>query len=111
VGTALSTAGFFLLALFLSPVFLLVPSAATAPALIIVGFLMAQSVLKIDFADPTEGIPAFFAIFMMPFTYSIAQGISFGIMSYVVLKVATGKMREVSRVTFAYSSCSSRISC
>jgi AGZA family xanthine/uracil permease-like MFS transporter len=73
--SSLTTAVLFLLALFLSPLFLLIPSAATAPALIFVGFLMMQPVVTIDFTDPTEGIPAFLAIVMMPFAYSIADGI------------------------------------
>ncbi|MDR0450665.1 MAG: NCS2 family permease [Treponema sp.] len=98
--TTLSTTVLFLLSLFLSPLFLLVPGAATAPALIMVGFFMIQSVVKIDFSDPTEGIPAFFTIFMMPFAYSVAQGIVFGIMSYVILKLASGKFKEISPVTF-----------
>jgi AGZA family xanthine/uracil permease-like MFS transporter len=99
--TTLSTAALFLLSLFLSPLFLLVPGAATAPALIIVGFFMMQSVVKINFSDPTEGIPAFFTIFMMPFAYSVAQGIVFGVMAFVILKLASGKLKDISPVTFA----------
>ncbi|MDR2029163.1 MAG: NCS2 family permease, partial [Treponema sp.] len=98
--TALSTAFFFLLALFLSPLFLLIPSAATAPALVIVGFLMIRAVTTIDFTDPTEGIPAFMAIVMMPFAYSIAEGIVYGLLSYVILKTLTGKFRDVTVVTW-----------
>ena len=98
--TSLFTGGLFLLALFLSPLFLLIPGAATAPALILVGFLMMKPVLEIDFADPTEGIPAFLAIIMMPFCYSIAEGIVFGVLSYVVLKVCTGKYKQVTPVTW-----------
>jgi AGZA family xanthine/uracil permease-like MFS transporter len=98
--TALSTAFFFLLALFLSPLFLLIPSAATAPALVIVGFLMIRSVTDIDFTDPAEGIPAFLAIAMMPFAYSIAEGIVYGLLSYVILKTLTGKFRDVTPVTW-----------
>jgi AGZA family xanthine/uracil permease-like MFS transporter len=97
--TSLTTAFFFLLALFLSPLFLLIPSAATAPALVFVGFLMMKSVTGIDFTDPTEGIPAFLAIIMMPFAYSIAEGIVYGILAYVVLKIATSKFRDISIVT------------
>jgi len=97
--TALTTGILFLLALFLSPLFLLVPSAATAPALIFVGFLMLRAVTGIDFNDPTEGIPAFLTIVMMPFAYSIADGISYGIVSYVILKVVTGKVKSVTPVT------------
>ncbi|GHV71081.1 xanthine/uracil permease [Spirochaetia bacterium] len=98
--TALSASVLFFLALFLSPLFLLIPSAATAPALVIVGFLMMKSVKDIDFADPTEGIPAFLAIVMMPFAYSIAEGIVFGVLSYVILKAATSKFKDISVITW-----------
>ncbi len=98
--TSLSTAFFFLVALFLSPLFLLIPGAATAPALIMVGFLMMKSVTGIDFSDPTEGIPAFMAIIMMPFAYSIAEGIVYGILTYVILKVCTGKFKEITVITW-----------
>jgi AGZA family xanthine/uracil permease-like MFS transporter len=98
--TTISTAALFLLSLFLSPLFLLVPDAATAPALIMVGFFMMQSVVRIDFKDPTEGIPAFFTIFMMPFAYSVAQGIVFGVITYVLLKFAGGKIKDITPVTF-----------
>ncbi len=98
--TSLFTGGLFLIALFLSPLFLLIPGAATAPALILVGFLMMKPVIDIDFTDPTEGIPAFLAIIMMPFCYSIAEGIVFGVLSYVILKVFTGKYKMISPVTW-----------
>jgi len=98
--TSLTTAVLFLLALFFSPLFLLIPSAATAPALIMVGFLMLRPVTGIDFSDPTEGIPAFLAIIMMPFAYSIAEGIVYGLVSYVILKVATSKFKDISLVTW-----------
>ena len=98
--TSFTTAILFLLALFLSPLFLLIPSAATAPALIMVGYFMLKPVTGIDFADPTEGIPAFLAIIMMPFAYSIADGIVYGILAYVVLKVAAGKFKDISIVTW-----------
>jgi AGZA family xanthine/uracil permease-like MFS transporter len=90
----------FLAALFLSPLFLMVPGAATAPALIVVGFLMMQAVADIDFKDPTEGIPAFLAIVMMPFAYSIAEGIVYGLLSYVILKAFTLKSKDISIVTW-----------
>jgi AGZA family xanthine/uracil permease-like MFS transporter len=96
--TALSTGVFFLLALFLSPVFLLIPSAATAPALIFVGFLMVKSVTSIDFTKPAEGIPAFLCIIMIPFAYSIAEGIVYGALSFVILKVATRKLSDITLV-------------
>jgi AGZA family xanthine/uracil permease-like MFS transporter len=98
--TALSTGVLFLIALFLSPLFLLIPGAATAPALIFVGFLMMKPVTSIDFTDPTEGIPAFLAIVMMPFAYSIAEGIVYGVLSFVILKVITRKFKDITIVTW-----------
>lgn len=83
--TAVSTGVMFLLALFLAPIALLVPSAATSAALIVVGVLMIQSIKEIDFSDYVIGIPAFLTIALMPFTYNIANGISFGIVFYVLL--------------------------
>lgn len=98
--TALTTGVFFLIALIFSPLFLLIPSAATAPALIIVGFLMLSATAEIDFQDPTEGIPAFLTIVMMPFTYSIAEGIVYGILSYVILKAITGKFKQIPIISW-----------
>lgn len=98
--TAVTVAGMFLLSLFFAPLFAMIPPAATAPALIIVGMLMMSAVVKIDFEDPTEAVPAFLAIVMMPYTYSIAEGIVFGMLSYVLLKVFTGKYREISPVMY-----------
>ena len=92
--TSLVAAILFGLSLFLSPIFLAIPSFATAPALIIVGFLMLTSVTKIDFNDMTEAIPAFIAIIAMPFLYSISEGISMGVISYVIINVVTGKANE-----------------
>lgn len=94
--TALSTAGMFLLALFFAPLFTLIPAAATAPALVIVGLFMMSPIKQIDFEDYTESIPAFLTIIMMPFSGSIAEGIVFGMISYVVLKTVTGRFKEVS---------------
>ena len=93
--TAITTGVLFLLALVFAPLAGIIPNAATAPALIIVGVLMASSVLEIDFNDFTEGFPAFLTFIMMPFTYSIANGIAGGIVAYTVLKVATGKAKKV----------------
>ena len=84
----------FALSLLLSPIFLAIPSFATAPALIVVGYLMLTSVTKIDFNDMTEAIPCFIAIIAMPFMYSISEGIAMGVISYVVLNIATGKAKE-----------------
>ena len=94
------TAILFLLALFFGNVFALVPSAATAPALIFVGFLMMKSVTSIDFSDVTEGIPAFITIMVMPFGYSIAKGIAWGIIAYVICKIAGKKVKEIPLVTW-----------
>ena len=94
--TAVTTAIFFLIALFFSPLFLAVPGFATAPALVIVGFLMMQQVAKIPWSDITEAIPSFICIAVMPFAYSIAEGIAFGIISYTLLHVASGKFRNVT---------------
>jgi AGZA family xanthine/uracil permease-like MFS transporter len=93
--TAVTTGVLFLIALVLSPLALLIPSAATAPALIIVGVIMASSVLDINFNDFTEGFPAFITFALMPFTYSIANGIAGGIIFYTLLKVCSGKAKQV----------------
>ena len=92
--TAIVAAILFGLSLFLSPIFLAIPSFATAPALIVVGFLMLTSITKIDFNDYTEAIPCFIAIIAMPFMYSISQGIAMGIISYVVINLVAGKAKE-----------------
>ena len=92
--TAVVAAIFFGLSLFLSPIFLAIPSFATAPALVIVGFLMVSSILKIDFNDFTEAIPSYIAIIAMPFMYSISEGIAMGVISYVVINVLTGRAKE-----------------
>jgi AGZA family xanthine/uracil permease-like MFS transporter len=98
--TAVTTAVLFLAALFFSPVFLLVPRAATAPILIIVGFFMMQSIVGIRFWDPTEGIPAGLTIVAMPLRFSIAEGIVYGLISYVVLKTVTRKGKDITLVTW-----------
>ena len=94
--TAIGTVLMFVLALFFAPLFLMVPAAATSPALIIVGLFMISSVVKIDFSDMSNGLPAFLTIVFMPFTYSIAEGIVFGMLSYTLIKVCTGRSKEVS---------------
>ncbi|HBG58401.1 NCS2 family permease [Proteiniphilum sp. UBA1028] len=94
--TALSTATMFTLALFLAPLFLMVPASATAPALILVGLFMITSVVKINFDNMTEALPAFLTIVMMPFAFSIAQGIVFGMLSFVLLKALSGKWSHIS---------------
>ena len=92
--TAMTTAALFALSLFLSPIFLAIPSFATAPALIVVGFYMVNQVGNIDFTDFAEGIPAFICIAAMPFFYSISEGISMGVISYVVLNLVSGKAKD-----------------
>ncbi len=90
------TAVLFLLALFFAPVIGMVPAYATAPALIIVGVYMFKNIKQIQFDDFTEGIPAFLTIILMPLSFSISIGLSFGFISYVLLKSATGKFKDVS---------------
>ncbi|MCI8416094.1 MAG: NCS2 family permease [Lachnospiraceae bacterium] len=92
--TAMTTAVLFALSLLLSPIFLAIPSFATAPALIVVGFYMVNQVGSIDFSDFGEGIPAFICIAAMPFFYSISEGISMGVISYVILNLLGGKAKE-----------------
>ncbi|MCH1959034.1 NCS2 family permease [Romboutsia hominis] len=94
--TAVTTGILFLLALFFAPVFTAIPTQATAPVLILVGVMMASSLTKIDFSDFTNAIPAFLTFAMMPLAYSIADGIIFGIISFVVLKIATKRTNEIN---------------
>lgn len=89
----------FLAALFFNPVFAIIPACATAPALVFVGFLMLKNVCGIDFADPTEGIPAFITIMTMPFAYSISKGIMWGMIAYVFVKLVAKKYKEIPVVT------------
>ena len=98
--TAIAAGGLFLLSLFFSPLFLAIPSFATAPALVMVGFLMMQQVAKIAWDDVLEAIPAFICIFAMAFLYSISEGICFGIISYTVLNVASGKAKQVTPLMY-----------
>lgn len=94
--TAISAAGMFVLALFFSPIFLSIPSFATCPALVFVGLLMMKSVKKMKFeGDIADVVGGFVALIFMPFTYSIATGIMYGILFWVVLKVCTGKIKEI----------------
>ena len=101
--TSVTTGILFLLALFFSPLFLTIPSFATAPALIVVGFLMMQQVTKIDWNDLTEAIPCFCCITMMGFAYSISDGIAFGIISYTILKLLTGKYKDLNVLLYILS--------
>ncbi len=97
------TAVLFALSLFLSPLFALIPSAATAPALIFVGYLMMKAIGSVKFDDPTEGIPVFITVMVMPFSYSISKGIVWGIISYVICKIVKGKIKEIPLVTWILS--------
>ena len=92
--TATTTAVLFLLASIFSPLFLTIPSFATAPALIVVGFYMMGAVAKINFDDMTDAIPAFLTILVMPLAYSISEGIAIGIISWTLINVLTGKAKE-----------------
>lgn len=94
--TSIVTGLLFLVAIFLSPLFGLVPTVATAPALVIVGFLMTSPLNKINWEDFTEAIPAFITIISIPFTNSISEGIVFGVLSYVIIKLFTGRQKENS---------------
>lgn len=101
-GLTALTAGFlFLVALFLSPIFLAIPAFATAPALIIVGFLMMQQVAKINWTDDVlTAVPAYITIFSMAFMYSISEGICFGVISYTILHVLSGKGKDVTPLMY-----------
>ena len=94
--TALFTAVFFAIAMFFWPIFAVIPTFATAPALIVVGVYMSSIVTKVNFDDFSEGFPAFLIMILIPLTYSISDGIVFGIISYVALKLLTGSARQVS---------------
>ena len=94
------TAVLFLLAIFFAPIFTAIPGFATAPALIFVGFLMISSVAQIDFNDLTEAVPAYMTILAMPFAYSIAEGISLGVISYVIINVICGKAKKVTPLMY-----------
>ena len=98
--TAVTTGVLFLICLFVSPLVLLVPNAATSPILILVGALMLGAIKDIDFDDWTEGFPAFLVIALMPFTYSIANGISAGLVAYPLLKIVAGRAKEVNWIMY-----------
>ena len=100
--TALTTGVLFLLALPFGPLFTSIPGFATAPALIFVGFLMISSVLKIDFDQWEEAVPAYLCLLVMPLAYSVSEGLSIGIISYVVIHVCLGKayMKKVTLLMY-----------
>ena len=98
--TSMTVGVLFVLSMFLAPLFLMVPAAATASALVAVGLFMAATITDIDFEDYTESIPAFMTIIMMPLTFSISEGIMFGVVTFVGLKLLTGKYKEVTKVAY-----------
>jgi AGZA family xanthine/uracil permease-like MFS transporter len=98
--TAIVTAICFLLALFLTPLILIIPAVATAPALVVVGAFMMQGLAELDLRDFSKAAPAFMTIVMMPFAFSISEGIAFGILTYVGIKLGTGKAKEVAALTY-----------
>ena len=99
--TAMTTGILFLVALFLSPIFLAIPSFATAPALVIVGFFMASSIKKMEFdGDLADAVGGYLAFLMMPLTYSIANGIMFGVLSWFIIKVCTGQLKKIHPVMY-----------
>lgn len=98
--TAMVVGLLFLVSLFLSPLFLMIPNAATAPALVLVGLFMISPIQKIDLNDYSEALPVFLTMIIMPLAYSISEGIAFGMLSYVLIKVLTGKWKEVSFVMY-----------
>ncbi len=98
--TSVVAAGMFAVALLLSPLFIMIPSAATTPALVLVGLFMMSPIKEIDFDDFTEAVPAFLTIIMMPLAYSISEGIVFGVLSYILLKLFTNKGNEVPIITY-----------
>ena len=98
--TAVTAAALFALSLVFAPVFLAIPAFATAPALIIVGYMMLSSAVEIDFTDPSEAIPAFLAIVGMPFAYSISEGIMWGVISYTLVNLLAGKAKKVHWILY-----------
>ena len=99
--TAMTTGILFLVALFLSPIFLAIPSFATAPALVIVGFFMASSIKKMEFdGDLADAVGGYLAFLMMPLTYSIANGIMFGVLAWFVIKVCSGQVKKIHPVMY-----------
>ena len=97
--TAVTAGVLFIVALFLSPIFLAIPGFATTPALVFVGLLMISAVKDMDFSEDMAGaVGGFLAIIMMPFTYSIANGIMFAILAFVIIKVFTGKFKDIHPV-------------
>lgn len=101
--TSLVTAAFFALALLFSPIFLAIPAFATSPALIIVGLMMMKSILKIELDDYSEAVPAFLAIVIMPVTSSIADGMMFSFVAWVILKLCGGQAKKIHPIMYVVS--------
>jgi AGZA family xanthine/uracil permease-like MFS transporter len=103
--TAVTTGVLFLLATLLAPIFTAIASFATAPALVFVGFLMFSNIAKIKFGDDdlTDAIPAYLGIIAMPLFYSIADGIAVGVISYVIINLATGKYKKINPLMYVLS--------
>lgn len=100
-GLASVVTGFlFLLAIFFAPIFTAIPGFATAPALIFVGFLMVSAILKVDFEDATEAVPAYLCLIAMPLMYSISEGIAIGVISYVIINVICGKKEKITPLMY-----------
>lgn len=98
--SAMVTGLLFLLAIVFAPIFTAIPSFATAPALIFVGFLMISSIISIDFEDITEAVPAYLAMLAMPLMYSISEGIALGVISYVVINLCCGKAKKIKPLMY-----------
>jgi AGZA family xanthine/uracil permease-like MFS transporter len=98
--TGVASAALFAAALVFAPVFLAIPGFATAPALIIVGYMMLSSCADVDWRDAGEAVPAFLAVAAMPFTYSISDGIMFGVIAYTVINALAGKFRRIHWIMY-----------
>lgn len=98
--TSLVTGGLFLGAIIFAPIVSIVPAAATAPALIFVGILMLSNIKDVDFSDMTNALPSFCTVVFMPFTYSIANGVALGLITYCLMKLCTGKVKEIKPLTW-----------
>jgi AGZA family xanthine/uracil permease-like MFS transporter len=90
----------FLVAIFFAPIFTAIPGFATAPALIFVGFLMVSAIVKVDFNDLSEAIPAYLCMLVMPLAYSISEGIAIGVVSYVVINLLVGKSKKITPLMY-----------
>ena len=90
----------FLLAIFFSPIFCAIPGFATAPALIFVGFLMVSAIVGVDFEDLSEAVPAYLCMLAMPLMYSISEGIAIGVISYVIINLASGKAKKITPLMY-----------